>query len=132
MNTLFSDMLMQLQTWVAQQQVHEQSLAACRTALINCAEEDREVGEIPLKGWKLEDIQLRFARHALIFEHHTLPYPFIETRIVLYIYDPASYHDNHERPIGDYRLITLLDGTIDDDYLVLDESPEESEDESQG
>lgn len=107
-------------------------MTACRTALINAATDDVAVGDVPLKGWKLADIHLRFARHALIFEHSRLPYAFLETRIVLYVHDPTSSDNNHEQPIGEYRLITLLDGTIDDDYLVLDDNPDASEAESQG
>ncbi len=124
MTISFLDIVGYLQAWADQQQLQKRALEACRAALINCLQEDLEVGAVPLNGWKLEDIQLRFARHALIFAHQALPYLFIETRIVLYVHDAASFDQDHERQIGSYRLITLLDGTTDDDYLVLDDTPD--------
>jgi len=67
------------------------------------------------------DIQVVFERCALVFDHGILSYPFVETRLGLYVDDPSGVYFRGLRPIGHYRLITMLDGTADDDYFVLDE-----------
>ncbi|AWM35966.1 hypothetical protein C1280_02365 [Gemmata obscuriglobus] len=62
-----------------------------------------------------------FERCALVFEHGILNYPFVETRLGLYVPDPSAVYFQGRRSIGHYRLITLLDGTTDDDYFILDD-----------
>lgn len=74
-----------------------------------------------LGGLSLADIQMVFERCALVFDHGILSYPFVETRLGLYVADPTGMYFRGLRPVGHYRLITLLDGTADDDYFVLDE-----------
>ena len=69
----------------------------------------------------LADIQLIFERCALVFDHGSLSYPFVETRLGLYVADPTEVYFRGLRPVGNYRLITRLDGTTDDDYFVLNE-----------
>lgn len=61
--------------------------------------------------YTLSDVQMQFRSHGLVFRSALLSAPFIDTRLTLSI---------DGREIGYYRLITLLDGTPDDDYLVLD------------
>ncbi len=73
-----------------------------------------------LRGWSVEEIELHFHKTALTFDHGILDYPFIDTRLGLYVRDLSGVHFRGLRPIGYYRLITLLDGTDDDDYFVLD------------
>jgi hypothetical protein len=87
---------------------------SCRQSLRSAAEEG------DLAGLSPETVQLVFERCALVFDHGELDYPFVETRFGLYVPDPTSFRDR--RRVGHYRLITLLDGRVDDDYLVLDES----------
>ena len=77
-----------------------------------------EEGE--LCGWSIEEIELHFERCSLVFEHGILSYPFVETRLGLYVADTTGVFFRGLRPIGHYRLITLLDGTDNDDYFVLD------------
>ena len=57
---------------------------------------------------------IRFERQSQMFAFYNpqLPYPYIVTTLGLFV---------GTRAIGDYRLITRLDGTVDDDYLVFDE-----------
>ena len=74
-----------------------------------------------LGGLSPADIQMVFERCALVFDHGILSYPFVETRLGLYVADPAGVYFRGLRPVGHYRLITLLDGTTDDDYFELDE-----------
>ena len=74
-----------------------------------------------LSGLSPEDVRIEFERCALIFDHGQLDHPFVETRLGLYVTDPTGVHFRDLRPIGHYRLITLLDGTDDDDYFVLDD-----------
>ena len=88
---------------------------SCREWLRSSAEEG-DLGEL-----SLSDIQVVFERCALVFDHGVLVYPFVETRLGLYVPDPSGVCFRGLRPIGHYRLITLLDGTADDDYFVLDE-----------
>ncbi len=58
------------------------------------------------------DVQMQFDSHSLFFHSDLLSYPFIATRLTLSL---------NNREIGYYRRITLLDGSADDDYLVLDD-----------
>ena len=58
--------------------------ALCRQWLCSSAEED------DLGGLLLADIQVVFERCALVFDHGILSYPFVETRLGLYIADPAG------------------------------------------
>jgi hypothetical protein len=86
----------------------------CRKWLRTAAEEG------DLGSRTVEEIRLVFERCALVFDHGVLSYPFVETRLGLYLDDPGGVRFRGLRPIGHYRLITLLDGTDDDDYFVLD------------
>lgn len=96
------------------QQLRQQAEDGCRTSMKNC-EDDGD-----LEGWSPEEIEIRFERCVLVFVHGTLSYPFVETKLGLYVRDPAGYLFNGLFPIGHYRLITLLDGTLIDDYFVLE------------
>ena len=92
--------------------------------MIVYAKEDEALGLKPLHGWDMEFIQLHVDKRSLVFNHGMLSYPYMDTQIGLYVEDP-SYHKNL-KPIGHYRLITTLDGKIDDDYFVLEERNEDS------
>jgi hypothetical protein len=80
----------------------------------------------------LTDIQIVFERCAIVFDHGILSYPFVETRLGLYVADLTGVYFRGLRPIGHYRLITRLDGTTDDDYFVLDEQRHASPETSSG
>jgi hypothetical protein len=69
----------------------------------------QEPGSLP---YALSDVRIEFASQALYFSSALLSYPYIDTRLRLFV---------SEREIGYYRLITLLDGTDDDDYLVFEQ-----------
>lgn len=58
---------------------------------------------------------------ALVFDHGTLNHPFVETRLKLHVADPEAGGFQGLRPVGRYLFVTRLDGTIEDDSLVLDE-----------
>lgn len=85
----------------------------CLACLRNAAAEGDTNGLVP------EDVRTVFERCALVFAHGQLNYAFVETRLGLRVDEPARTLDGL-KPIGHYRLITRLDGTIEDDYLVLD------------
>ena len=89
--------------------------ASCRMGLSSPDLEAELVGLTPA------DIQIVFERCTLVFDHGMLSHPFVETRLGLYVPDPSGLYFRGLRPIGHYRLITLLDGTDEDDYLVLDQ-----------
>lgn len=74
-------------------------------------------GQDCLDGWAEEEIELQFTSCSLVFAHDLLDYPFIDTRLQLNVRDLNGLNS---LPIGYYRLITLLDGTDDDDYFVID------------
>ncbi|OWK42418.1 hypothetical protein [Fimbriiglobus ruber] len=87
--------------------------ASCHEWLRSSAEEG------DLSELALADTQIVFERCALVFDHGILSYPFVETRLGLYVPDATGVYFRGLRPVGHYRLITLLDGTADDDYFVL-------------
>jgi hypothetical protein len=86
----------------------------CRKWLQTAAEEG------DLGSRTVEEVRVVFERCALVFDHGVLSYPFLETRLGLYLDDPDGAWFRGLRPIGHYRLVTLLDGKDDDDYFVLD------------
>lgn len=102
----------------SQQNLRSQAVEGCDKWLRAGAEE----GADGLGGWAAEEIVPRFASCSLVFEHGILDYPFIETRLELYVQDDSGVCFRDLRPIGYYRLITLLDGTADDDYFVIETS----------
>ncbi len=71
-------------------------------------------------GQSIADSGVVFERCALVFDHGVLGYPFVETRLGFYVADPSGLYFRGLRPVGHYQLITLLDGTDDDNYFVLD------------
>lgn len=88
--------------------------ASCRECLRSADAEGDLAGLAPA------DLQVVFERAALVFDHGILSHPFVETRLGLYVADPDAGWSRELRPVGHYRLITRLDGTDEDDYLVLD------------
>jgi hypothetical protein len=99
----------------ATHELRQRAEAGCRAWLAGAAEDGELGGRTP------EEIEVVFERCALVFDHGVLSYPFIETRFGLYFSDSTGVVFRGLWPVGHYRLITLLDGTDDDDYLVLDE-----------
>ncbi len=73
-----------------------------------------------LSGWHESEIELHFRRCALVFDHWVNG-PFVETAFGLYARHELGWHCYPDGllDIGSYRLITRLDGTIDDDYFVI-------------
>src|SRR5436305_11754687 len=121
MNQRMEGIAERLRQWSEESGIVEKALENCKVSLANCAEEDKQIGEQPLKGWELEQIRLEFDKQSLVFKHGILSYPYIDTEIGLYVDDPEGIYFRHLKPIGSYRLITTLDGEVNDDYLVLDE-----------
>jgi len=89
-----------------------------------------EEGDLP--GLSPEDVRIEFERCALVFDHGILSYPFVETKLGMYVTDPTGVFFRGLRPIGHYRLITLLDGTDDDDYFLLDDTRQDRPDAEPG
>jgi hypothetical protein len=73
-----------------------------------------------VRGWSPDEIELHFHACSLVFEHGLLSYPFLDTRLGLYVRDDSGVYLDDLRPVGHYRLITRLDGSADDDYFVID------------
>ena len=99
----------------ASQDLRARAEAGCRESIRSTLADGDD-----LRGWSVEEIEMHFQRSSLTFDHGILNYPYIDTRLGLYVRDLSGVHFLGLRPIGSYRLITLLDGTDDDDYFVLD------------
>jgi hypothetical protein len=74
-------------------------------------------GEID--GWIPQDLEKQFFSHSLVFQRSDWDLIYIDTRIKLFA--------SNGREVGHYRLISTLDGEIDDDYLVLELSKDDWE-----
>jgi hypothetical protein len=86
----------------------QQDLAS--RAMDSCANRFRhDAGQLT---FTLEDVHMQLYSHSLFFQSAHISNPFIATRLTLSIND---------KEIGYYRLITSLDGSVDDDYLVLED-----------
>lgn len=124
-NLILPDVLKQLEELSRNQKLIEHALKSCKENLDSCFKEDEEMGFKPLKGWKLEEIKMVFEKQSLVFKHGLLSYPYIDTQIGLYVDDHTKIFWNDLCPIGNYSLITHLEGKVVDDYLVIDERPED-------
>jgi hypothetical protein len=98
------------------------AIKLCHESIEACKKEDVKVRETPLNGFELAEIIPRFDKQSLVFSHDVLDYPYIETQIGLYIKDSLLGQFRNLIPIGTYRLITTLDGMVDDDYLEITET----------
>jgi hypothetical protein len=61
--------------------------------------------------YAVSEVSMDFRSHALVFRNAKLSYPYIDTRLDL------SFNN---REIGHYRLITRLDGSPENDYLIFE------------
>jgi uncharacterized protein YggL (DUF469 family) len=118
----FSETLDFLNDWTKDNKLIETALESCGEALKNCVQEEEELGIVPLNGYSIDEIQLHFEKASLVYKHGILDYPFIDTQIGLYVDAPAGIYFRDIDRIGYYRLITMLNGEVDDDYLVIDET----------
>jgi hypothetical protein len=109
-----------LDNWSENHKLIEVALEYCREALKNYVQEEKELGIVPLDGYSIDEIQLHFEKMSLVYKHGILDYPSIDTQIGLYVDAPAGIYFRDIDRIGHYRLITTLDGKVDDDYLVID------------
>ena len=109
-----------------EQGLRERALALGREVLETTAADERQLDLPQLAGWSPEEIELRFERCALVFRHASIEYPFVDTQIGLFAKVDGAEDlgldleaDGLTR-IGSYRLITRLDGEVDDDYLEFE------------
>jgi hypothetical protein len=96
------DMIERLRLLAAERDLVGHAMDGCVKWLHNDAD---EIAITP------EELEMHFHSHALTFHNANLSYPYIDTRLTLSV---------KNREIGYYRLITFLDGSVDDDYFVLD------------
>ena len=96
------ELLALLRERAARQSLYAQAEGRCRQWFLNTPE------EMP---YPLAAIRFEEQTQMLCFNNVLLSYPYITTRLRLFI---------GEHEVGDYRLITLLDGTAVDDYLTFD------------
>lgn len=119
METEFKDIIDYLTIWSEKHGLIETAIKSCKKSLENSIKEDQKLCLVALGGFSMDDIHLHFAGQSLVFKHNILEYPFVETTIELCISDVEGVYLLDRKPIGRYRLITKLDGEIDDDYLEI-------------
>ncbi len=117
----FSGVLDFLNDWSKDHKLVETALASCSEALKNYIQEEEELGFVPLNGYSIDEILFHLDELSLVYNDRLLEYPFIETKIGLYVAAPGMNYFGNEDQIGHYRLITTLDGEVDDDYLEINE-----------
>ena len=108
-----------LNSLASTQNLSERAMEGCKESIRNCQSE----GQSCINGWTLAEIEPHFASCSLVFAHGLLNHPFVDTKLQLGVRDQSGSY----RLIGHYRLITLLDGSDDDDYFVIDSPPIHSE-----
>ena len=112
------ELVVALATLAVNQDLRRRAFDGCREWL----SEDAGAGPSGLGGWSAEEIEAHFGYCSLVFDHGLLGYPFVDTRLDLYVQDGSGMYIRGLRPVGYYRLITRLDGTPDDDYFVIESS----------
>jgi hypothetical protein len=125
---MFDIIIENLEKWSQEHNIIENTFKTCLVHLQNAAAEDAKIFNTSantFNGWRLSEIKLEFENQSLIFKHGILTYPFIATQIGLYIEEPKSCYFRGLKPIGTYRLITTLDGEVDDTYLIIDDKVKE-------
>lgn len=93
-----------LSNLASQQCLIERAMRGCDKWFEN--EEDGLIG-----GWSCKDFVKEFFTFSLTFKHANWDLVYIDTTLNLL--------DKDGKEIGYYRLITTLNGEIDDDYLVF-------------
>jgi hypothetical protein len=103
-----------LSEWASERRLVQEAMRGCERWFVN------ESGTID--GWAVADIRMAFRSQSLCFVSGLLSYPYFVTSLDLF----ASGEETEGfSTIGEYRLITRLDGEVDDDYLILDRSRQE-------
>lgn len=102
MGTEVEELLALLRGRAAHQSLYTQAIAGCQKWFRT------EPDEIP---YPLAAIRFEEQSQTLCFQNARLSYPYITTSLRLFV---------GEYEIGEYQLVTLLDGTVDDDYLTFD------------
>ena len=74
---------------------------------------DNDLDCLPSMATSPDDVVPSFKNQSLCFTHERLSYPYILTTFDLLVDDDK---------VGYYTLVTLLDGTPEDDYLVFYEN----------
>jgi hypothetical protein len=101
----------------------EVAIESCRKFLNEARRESEKVGEVFCGGRDAADLVLKWRRHALVFNHRFIDYPFIESCVDISVPDEVCFEGL--RPIGIYRLITHLEsGQPDDDCLEWRNDPD--------
>lgn len=110
------DLVATLKAQAVAQNLRERAFDGCRQWIRDGTEE----GTDGLGGWSAEEIEVHFDSCSVVFDHAILSYPYVDTRLGLYVRDGTGFYSRDLRPIGYYRLITFLDGRVDDDYFVIE------------
>ncbi len=103
------DIVDRLAAWASQHDLTQEAMLGCQKWFAS------EGGSID--GWAAADIRAVFRSHCLCFTSGLLPYPYVVTQLDLYA--PG------DEEVGYYRLVTTLEGRVEDDYFVIDRSKQE-------
>ncbi len=95
----------ELAEFAREQNLVARALDSCITFLNNEAQE----GSLPHQ-LSPSDVSMRFSSHSLTVESSSLTYPYVCTRLDLYV---------AEEEVGWYMLVVRLGGQDEDDYLVF-------------
>ena len=107
----FDILAQRLTLWAEKQNLLEKALQG----LAKCFENEGGI----IDGWTIAEMRPQFRDHALCFSSALYSYPFVKT--TFHLFSPDDIHS------GEYRLLTTLDGEIDDDFLLLDVTKSEYE-----
>ncbi|VTR96258.1 unnamed protein product [Gemmata massiliana] len=99
-----------LSALAAAQNLRASAFKGCRTHLTSLTEDEPDY----LQGWSVEEIEPHFRSYSLVLDE-LLGWTYVETQLDLHV--PGA---DLGCPIGTYRLITRLDGTVTDDFLTID------------
>lgn len=109
------DLIASLQDHARKHDLKNKAVECCRIYLRNyLADEPEEFARV-FDGVALEDLQLIWRKHYLVFADDIYQYPHILTQVR--IGERSEYLSDGVWPRAIYELETLLDGTINDDWF---------------
>jgi hypothetical protein len=101
------DIIKRLTLFAAEQQLVEKAEEGWRAWFANT--------DGVIDGWRVEELSSQFRSHMLCFKSGLLDYPYITTSVDLF--GPTGSE------VAQYRLITMLNGEVNDDYLEITDHP---------
>ncbi len=107
-----------LQAWSSQHNLIEEAIAGAKIFLHNNEQDEATIGLQPVFDYR--QIIFEMDKQSLVFQG-SLPYPYVDTRIGLFLRNEDGVYYRGLEPVGHYRLITAANGEAVDDYLIINE-----------